>query len=55
MALGDSRISADVVGNTRSVFADLSYEDIIVVVVVSYLNVMICIVSFSAVIQHGLV
>ena len=54
MALGDSRISADVVGNTRSVFADLSYE-VVIVVVVSYLNVMICIASFSAVSQHGLV
>ena len=55
MALGDSRISAVVVGNTKSVFADLSCEVVIVVVVVSYLNVMICIVSFSAVSQHGLV
>ena len=54
MALGDSRISGDVVGNTRSVFADLSYE-VVIVVVVSYLNVMMCIVSFSAVSQHRLV
>ena len=54
MALGDSRISADVVGNTRCVFADLSYE-VVIVVVVSYLNVMICIVSFSTVSQRGLV
>ena len=33
--------------------ADLSYK--VVIVVVSYLNVMICSVSFSAVNQHGLV